>query len=131
MKAFGGLFSTVLSALALLLLHLILCHLPFMGSRYRRSFRLFWEKLFASFKGQDLAWEIIKAAAELGVASSGRPFTGGVRTREGVPGEGIKNHAMQVACDYVRWRGLDAESPEVRALLDAAIDAEAARRLKA
>ncbi len=131
LKAFGGLFSTVVSAVALLLLHLVLCRLPFIGGSYRRSFRLFWEKLFASFKGQDLAWEIIKAAAELGVASSARPFAGGVRTREDVPGGGIKDHAMHVASGYVRWRGLDAENPDLRALLDAAVDAEAARRLKA
>ena len=46
-KSFGGLFSTLLSALVLILLHLVLCRLPFLGRRYQRSFKLFWEKLFA------------------------------------------------------------------------------------
>lgn len=130
-KAFGGLFSTVLSALALLLLHLILCHLPFLGRRYRRSFRLFWEKLFASFKGQDLAWEIIKAAAGLGVASTAPLIRG---QREAVAGavppavsHEVRERAIQVASTYIRWRGIDAERPEVRALLEAAIDAEDAK----
>ncbi|MEJ2744220.1 MAG: hypothetical protein P8123_00795 [bacterium] len=120
-KGFGGLLSTLLSALILILLHLILCHLPFVGRGYRRSFKLFWEKLFASFKGQDLAWEIIKAAAGLGVASSPRPLAGVVK---GAGSREIKDHAMRVACEYVRWRGLDSDSPEIQSLLDAAIDAE-------
>ena len=130
-KAFGGFFSTVLSALILLLLHLILCRLPFLGRRYRRSFRLFWEKLFASFKGQDLAWEIIKTAAELGVASSAG-LVG--RSREGAPAAApwpaSRERAMKVAREYVRWRGINAESPEVRALLEAAIDAEALKTVE-
>ncbi|MCX6339792.1 MAG: hypothetical protein NTX71_07720 [Candidatus Aureabacteria bacterium] len=130
-KAFGGLFSTVLSAVALLLLHLILCHLPFMGSRYKRSFRLFWEKLFASFKGQDLAWEIIKAAAELGVASTAPLIRGQREAAAGaVPSavsHEVRERAIQVASTYIRWRGIDAESPEVQALLEAAIDAEDAK----
>lgn len=123
-KSLGGLFSTLLSAFALIFLHFILCHLPFLGKMYQRSFKLFWEKLFASFKGQDLAWEIIKAAAELGVASSSRPLAGAAR---GVGSGETKTRAMKVACEYVRWRGLDAGNPEIRSLLDAAIDAEAGK----
>jgi hypothetical protein len=125
-KSLGGLFSTLISALVLILLHLILCHLPFLGNRYRRSFKLFWEKLFASFKGQDLAWEIIKAAAELGVASSARPLTGAAKSPDG---RESREQAMRVACNYARWRGIDTRRPEIRSLLNAAIDAEAGRGL--
>lgn len=123
-KSFAGLFSTLLSALILVLLHLVLCRLPLMGKRYRESFKLFWEQLFASFKGQDLALEIIKAAAGFGYASSAGRFAGAARAAGGVA---PKDRAMEVARKYVRWRGLDADSPEIKSLLEAAIDAEAGK----
>jgi hypothetical protein len=130
-KAFGTLFSTVLSALILLILHAVLSRLPFIGKRYRRSFRLFWEKLFASFKGKDLAWEIIKAAAELGVSASAEPAGEEQRRRAaaGAPAfdQERRSRAMAIAAGYARWRGLDPESPDVNRLLEAAVDSEASR----
>ena len=134
-KAFGGLFSTVISAATILLLHAVLCHLPFLGRRYRRSFRLFWEKLFASFRGQDLAWEIIKTAAGIGAAAA--PGDVGAQKERGAAGDSSrseswkerKERATKVASEYIRWRGLDEQSAEVRSLLDAAL--EASLRMKA
>lgn len=125
-KAFEGLCATVLSALIILLLHALLCRLPLVGEAYRRSVRLFWEKLFASFRGQDLAWEIIKAGAALGVAASARMAVEGADRREFVAA--AREHAMSVAADYIRWRGIDAGSAEVRRLLEAALDSEYAAR---
>lgn len=127
-KSFAGLLSTAASAAALLLLHAVLCRLPFIGKRYRRSFRLFWEKLFASFKGKDLAWEIIRAAAELGVAASLRAAPGGLR---GAGGDGDRERALAIARAYAGWRGIDTEAPEARRLLEAAVDAEASRAARA
>lgn len=134
-KAFGTLFSTALSAVILIVLHSILSRLPFVGKRYRRSFKLFWEKLFASFKGKDLAWEIIKAAAELGVASAG--VVGPAAPREAVGGAASaalgpekKARAMAVACAYARYRGVDPDRPEMRKLLEAAVDAAASTAVR-
>lgn len=131
-RAFGGLFATVVSALILLILHSVLGRLPIIGRRYRNSFRLFWESLFSSFKGKDLAWEIIQAAAGLGVSASGLSLPAGAaaraaaddgRTRE------ERERAVKVALDYIRWRGLDPDKSDIRGLLDAAIDAAANKDL--
>jgi hypothetical protein len=130
-KSFAGLLSTAASAASLLLLHAILCRLPFLGKRYRRSFRLFWEKLFASFKGKDLAWEIIRAAAELGVAASTLPVPGGLRAPAGGAGDSARERALSVARAYVAWRGIDPDATPIRGLLDAAVDAEASRAARA
>ena len=128
--SFGALLSTLVSALALLLLHAVIGRLPFIGKRYRKSFRLFWQRLFASFKGKDLAWEIIQAAAGLGVRASGFGVSppGGAREAAGpgVTGRERKERAMEVASDYMRWRDLDPSRPELRRLLEAAVDAAAA-----
>jgi len=134
-KAFGALFSTVLSALILLVLHAVIARLPLIGKRYRRAFQLFWEKLFAAFKGKDLAWEIIKAAAELGVSASAEQLTEEERRRAAVAGAAAfgperKSRALKIAREYARWRGLDPESPEVSEMVEAAVDAEASRALK-
>jgi hypothetical protein len=123
-RSFGGLLSAALSAAAVLLLHLLLCRLPRLGARYRRSFRLFWEKLFASFKGKDLAWEIIKAAAEFGAAAA---LPAPERMRGAAP---PRARALDAARRYARWRGIDPDEPEVRGLLDAAVDAEVHRAVR-
>ena len=130
-KSFAGLLSTAASAAAILLLHAILCRLPFLGKRYRRSFRLFLEKLFASFKGKDLAWEIIRAAAELGVAASPFPVPGGLRAQAGGAGDSARTRALDVARAYAAWRGLDPDATPIRGLLNAAVDAEASRAARA
>ncbi len=134
-RAFGALFATLISALVIIVLHIILCHIPFIGPRYRSYFRLFWEKLFASFKGRDLALEIIQTAAELGVAAGEQAVLGQRKVRELAPGDAtgellqrMKERATVVASDYIRWRGVDLRKPEVGRLMEAAVDAEMVRR---
>ncbi len=124
-RSFGGLLSTAVSAAALLLFHAVLCRIPLLGARYRRSFRLLWEKLFASFKGQDLAWEIIKAAAGLGVAAASS------RAARGAEAGAARSRALGVARAYAEWRGLDPDAGPVRLLLEAAVDAEEWRAARA
>ena len=121
--SFGGLLSAAVSAAALLLLHAVLCCLPFLGKRYRKSFRLFWEKLFASFKGKDLAWEIIKAGAELGAAAGALSLPGRLRAA----GDAGRARALDVARRYARWRGLDPAETSAAKVLEAAVDAAIAR----
>ncbi|MDD5555758.1 MAG: hypothetical protein PHN82_00745 [bacterium] len=128
-KAFGTLLSTVLSAAVLLLLHAVLCRLPGLGMRYRRSFRLFWEKLFAAFRGKDLAWEIITTAAGLGVAATGGAEKGPRAAAGEAPfGPEEERRARAVAEEYLRFRGMDPDEAGVRAILAAAVAAAAAGR---
>jgi hypothetical protein len=134
-KAFGVLLSTLVSALAIIVLHLFICHIPVLGPRYRRSFHLFWGGLFAAFRGTDLAWEIIRTAAGLGVASGEQEVLGGKKMREVAPEESrseslrrVRDHAIGVASDFIRWRGIAIAKPGIRRVLEAAIDMEMARR---
>jgi hypothetical protein len=128
--SFSVALSAAVSALALVLVHVALCRIPGIGNGYRRSFKYFWESLFAAFKGKDLAWEIIQAAAELGVASAEREVTtrGGLGVPEGrrraeAPVE-IKSIAMRLASDYAGWRGVKTGEPLTKRLLEGAVEVE-------
>ena len=123
-KSFAALLSAALSAAAVLLLHLLLCRLPRLGARYRRSFRFFWERLFASFKGKDLAWEIVKAAAEFGAAAA---LPSPERMRGAAP---PRAQALDAARRYARWRGVNPDEPEIAGLLDAAVEAAVHRAVR-
>jgi hypothetical protein len=121
-----SLLSIIFSALVIILLHLLLSRIPVIGNRYRRSFHLFWENLFASFKGKDLAWEIIRTAADLGVAASMPDGIEKTTSTRGLRAD-RKRQSLDLAGDYLAWRGVDIKQKGVGRILETAVEAALAK----
>lgn len=115
------------SALLLLILHFLLCRIPWLGRQYQRWFTLIWTRLIQDVRGRDFAYDVIKNLVETAVdsveQSSSRALgaSGGPELAES--SEIKKSRALVIARDLAAFRGYNPQDPEIKRLISDLIEA--------